>query len=370
MIKKLSPIHISTSLDFHNGYANIENKTDRDWSDVLVMVQDSYAQDIIIWKGEVPSNRKIEFQVSRNLTFYHLENGLRMKRIFNHRRKRAFVFYSNKAFEGITLKAIEGLRNYSELEVVYYTVGFDSSIDLPGVTCRRYEISGVGPEFSDSQFMQMIKPEIFLKALDDGIEDGLFIDSDVQVRHNVEEIFERYSSVDYSLPVLNRNFWQFLIVNGVYVPHQELKTKMGYDNPEQFQGHGITNIFLFRKEMRPLFEEWKYWCYEPEIVNDLRKSIYLHDEVIFNLLCWKNRVKQIQGNLLLNVKDLKDVKVFFHIQAEPGKSHLDLNQFNCGHFSQSFAPYDRDDIVGFHCVKDPAVAEEINTYLKGRFLGI
>ena len=99
MIKKLSPIQISTSLDFHNGYANIENKTDRDWSDILVMVQDSYAQDVVIWKGEVPSKRIIEFQFSKNLPFYHFENGLRMRvfssnqkiyeRIFDRRRIRA-----------------------------------------------------------------------------------------------------------------------------------------------------------------------------------------------------------------------------------------------------------------------------------------
>lgn len=378
MINKLSPIEVTTSLDLHNGVLSICNKTNNDWPEILVMLQDCYAQDLCVWQGVVCSNQKIDIKINQGLNFYHVENGVRLRvflenkkiyeRKFNHKRKRAFIFYSNQCFEAITIKAIEGLRNYSELPVIYYTVGFDSNVNLPDVICKRYDIQGIDPQFNDSQFMQMIKPEMFLRALDDGIEDGLFIDSDVQVKNNIEEVFERYSSVDYRLPVLNRNFWQFLIVNGVYIPQDELKRKMGYSEKDQFQGHGITNIFLFRKEMRALFEEWKFWCHEPEIVNDLRKRIYLHDEVIFNLLCWKNKIKQIQGNLLLNVKDLKDVKVFFHIQADSGKTHLDLNQFGCGHFSQSFAPYDREDIVGFHCIKDPEVADEINTYLKIRFM--
>jgi hypothetical protein len=378
MTGKLMPFQVSTSLDLNNGLLHVKNKTDKDWKGVVIALQDGYAQDISICVSDIKAGQSVQIPIIKNLHFYHTENGLRLRmysehrriyeRTFNHNRKRAFVFYSNKGFEKITQCAIEGLRNFSELEVVYYTIGFDSDTRIPGVQCRRHEIEGSEDALYDSQYMQMIKPEMFLRALDDGIEDGLFIDSDVQVRHNIESVFDRYSHVDLSTPVLNRNYWQFLFVGDKYIPQEELSRKMEYEEEKQFQGHGITNILLFRKEMRPLFEKWRFWCREKEIMNDLRKRVYLHDEVIFNLLCWKEKVKQMQGNLLFNVKDLKDVKAFHHLRAEPGQSHLDFNGFNCGHLSQSFAPYDTDDVVGFHCVKDPGTAVLINDYLKSFFL--
>jgi hypothetical protein len=374
MTRRLMPFQVSTSVDLKGGKLRIGNKTDNDWKNVVVALQDGYAQDIALCISDIKANQSVEIPVRNDLHFYHTENGLRLRlyseqrtvyeRTFNHNRKRAFVFYSNKGFEKITQCAIEGLRNFSELEVVYYTIGFDSDIRIPGVHCRRHDIGGPEDALYDSQYMQMIKPEMFLRALDDGIEDGLFIDSDVQVRHNIESVFERYSNVDRQTPVLNRNYWQFLFVGDKYIPQEELSRKMGYEEEKQFQGHGITNIFLLRKEMRPLFEKWRFWCREKEIMNDLRKKVYLHDEVIFNLLCWKEKAKQMQGNLLFNVKDLKDVKAFHHLRAEPGQSHLDFNGFGCGHLSQSFAPYDTDDVVGFHCVKDPETALSINDYLK------
>lgn len=379
-MSRLIPSQVSTSLDLQGWKLKIKNKTEYDWTDTTVMLQDCYAQDICVWSGTIAKNQTLELAVQNGLHFYHFENGVRLRiftrqhlayeRIFNHKRKRSFVFYSNSSFEEITKKAIEGLRNYTELPVVYYTVGFDSNIDLPDVECRRHDVTYQSSLVEDPQYMQMIKPQMLLRALDDGIEDGLFIDSDVQVRHNIEAVFDRFSHVDFSTPVLNRNYWQFLFVGTTYIPQDELSMKMGYREERQFQGHGITNIFLFRKEMRELFNEWRYWCEEPEIVNSLRKRVYLHDEVIFNVLCWKNRIKQVHANLLFNVNDLKDVKAFFHLKTDDGQTHLDFNQFNCGHLSQSFAPYDRDDIVGFHCVKDPSVAESINTYLKGRVVRI
>lgn len=373
MISGLIPAEVCTLLEVDNFALRVKNKTKDDWRDVLVMVQDCYAQDVCVWRGDIRSGEEVSVRVQDNLHFYHFENGVRLRmysdsrkiyeRTFMHNRKRAFVFYSNEAFEQLTRKAIEGLRNFSELEVVYYTINFDCRMELPGVTCRRYDKRVGSGDLSDSQYMQMVKPEILLRALDDGVQDGLFIDSDVQVRHSIESVFERYSSVDPATPVLNRNYWQYLFVGSDYIPQDELSRKMGYDQPKQFQGHGVTNLFLFRKEMRKLFEEWKFWCQEPEIVNDLRKRVYLHDEVIFNVLCWKERIKQIHGNLLFNVNGLKDVKAFMNLQASPGQTHLDFNTLGCGHASQSFAPYDRDDIVGFHCVKDPLVASSINEYI-------
>lgn len=380
MTHKLIPAQVSTGLDLENWNLRIANKTANDWEDAVVMLQDCYAQDICVWSGVITKGSTINLPIQKGLHFYHFENGIRLRifikkkvvyqRIFNHKRKRCFVLYSNKSFEEITKKAIEGIRNYSELPVIYYTVGFDSKIELPDVECRRHDVTYESSLVEDYQYMQMIKPQMLLRALDDGIEDGLFIDSDVQVRNSIEGVFERFSHVDYATPILNRNYWQFLFVGTTYIPQDELSRKMGYLEEKQFQGHGITNIFLFRKEMAPLFKEWKYWCEEPEVVNNLRKTVYLHDEVIFNLLCWKNKVKQVHSNLLFNVNGLKDVKAFFHLKAEDGQTHLDFNQFNCGHLSQSFAPYDRDDIVGFHCVKDPVVAESINSYLKDIILGV
>lgn len=374
MTKRLFPFEISTSINLDAHTFEIENKTDTDLLGIVISIQDGYSHNLLHTIADIHAKSKSTF-IMGVFQFRNYENGVRLRlysggekiyeRLVNHKRKRAFVLYSNKAFEETAKCAIEGLRNFSELEINYYTIGFDSQIGMPGVRCIRHDISGVNENFDDQQYMQMVKPLVFLRALDDGIEDALFIDSDVQVKGNIEDVFERFSHVDRETPILNKNYWQYLFVNGNHIPQDELKDVMGHHYEEQFQGHGVTNIFLFRKEMRPLFEKWKFWCRNEEMLNVVRKKVYVHDEVIFNVLCWKEQVRQYQANLLFNVKDLKDVKAFHHLRAEPGQTHLDFNAFGCGHFSQSFAPYETDDIVGFHCVKDPEMARKINSYLKG-----
>jgi hypothetical protein len=377
-MERLYPHQIHTELDLDSHVLTVENSSCTGLDDIVVSLQDGYAQDVCIELASIRPWEKRNFPIANNLHFYHFENGVKLRiysegreiysRVFNHWRKRAFVFYSNKGFEEITRCAIEGLRNFSETDIIYYTVGFESQTDIRNVRCKRHDPENPGDSFENSQYMQMIKPEIFLRALNDGFEDCLFIDSDVQVRSNIESVFDRHASIDPKTPVLNRNFWQFLFVGDRYIPEEKLRLHMGHDEDKQFQGHGITNIFLFRKEMRELFEKWNQWCHDKVILNDIRKDTYLHDEVIFNLLCWKEKVKQVHGNMLFNVKDLKDVKAFHHLRAEPGQGHLDFNKFGCGHFSQSFAPYETEDIVGFHCVKDPAVARSINAYLRRRIV--
>lgn len=374
MKDKLYPFQISTSFDFKSLHLEICNKTEEDWNDVVISLQDGYAQNLVYGKSGIRSNSNAVFMIQGGLAFYHIENGVRLKlyqsgkliyeRIFNHNRKRAFVLYSNKAFEELTRCAIEGIRNFSETEIYYYSIGFDSEIRMDGVNCRRMDINGVDENFKDSQYMQLIKPEVFLQAIDDGIEDGVFLDCDVQVRHNINDVFDRFSHVSPDTPILNRNYWQYLFIGNTYIPQDELSKAMEYASEKQFQGHGTTNIFIFKKEMRPLFEKWKYWCRNPEITNVLRRKLYVHDEVIFNVLCWKEREKQFQANLLFNVENLKDVKAFHLFRANPGEPYLDFNSLGCGHFSQSFAPYETEDIVGFHCVKDPKTARSINDFLK------
>lgn len=374
MTKRLFPYQVSTSINLDAHTFEIENKTDTDLLGIVISIQDGYSQNLLHTVADINAGSKSMFTMNV-FQFRNYENGVKLRlysggtkiyeRMVNHKRKRAFVLYSNKAFEETAKCAIEGLRNFSELDVHYYTIGFDSQIRTPGVRCIRHEISGVNEIFDDQQYMQMVKPLVFLRALDDGIEDAIFIDSDVQVKSNIEDLFERFSHVDMETPILNRNYWQYLFVNGNYIPQDELKNVMDHHYENQFQGHGVTNIFLFRKEMRPLFEKWKSWCQNEEMLNVVRKKVYVHDEVIFNVLCWKEQVRQYQANLLFNVRDLRDVKAFHHLRAEPDQTYLDFNTFGCGHSSQSFAPYETDDIVGFHCVKDPKIAREINSYLKG-----
>lgn len=378
MQNKLYPFHISTEFDPERRTLRIENKTQGDWKGIAISLQDGYAQNLCQGMYDFKSMSTREIHLVSNLPFYHLENGIRLRlfkngltiydRILNLPRKRAFILYSNKNFEELAKCAIEGIRNFSELDVYYYTIGFETDLKMKNVFCRKHEINASAEECNESQYMQMVKPEIFLRALEEGLEDCLFLDTDVQVRPNIEEMFTRFSHVNLETPVLNRNYWQFLFVGDKYIPEEALSKKMGYVREGQFQGHGVTNIFLFRKEMRGLIEKWNYWCKEDEILNRIRKENYLHDEVIFNLLCWVEEVKQMQGNLLFNVQNLKEVKVFDTFRADEGQSYLDFNSIGCGHYSQSFAPYETDDVVGFHCVKDPKMAKSINEYIKSNCL--
>lgn len=269
---------------------------------------------------------------------------------------KCYLIYSNKNFENLAEQLIVGLNRYSSVDILHYTINYSSSLDYPNLKNIEFSIDG---DVADGQYMQFMKPKVFLDSLSRGYKSVVFLDADIQVRPNIDELFDYVKEIE-SAPIFQKAKWDFTTVHGKYIPGPLLNEFMQL--PKQQYPQGVTNVVIFDSTHQDLFKEWERVCFSDEI-NEIRKKEFLHDELILNCLCWKYGLKPKQFNLFLNVTNLDDVDFFYSTKVEYIES-LDMNSFGHGHHRQSYIPYERNSIKGFHCIKESSTALEINNYIR------
>lgn len=287
------------------------------------------------------------------------------KLIFNKKigdKSKCYVVFSNEKFQPLVEQLIIGLDRYSDEKIYHYSINYDSNLEYYNLTNKRMNIDG---DMNDNQFMQFLKPRIFLDVLEMGYRGVVFLDADIQIRPNIDETFKYLNEIEDG-PIFQKGAWNYTIAHGGYIPGPLLTETM--DLPKQKYPQCITNIVIFNKSHKDLFKKWDEICQSNEI-DSIRKLEFMHDELILNCLMWKLGVKPKSFWFFVNVLKLSDVKFFYnHINSEylssdSGVCLLDMNKYGYGHSSQSFIPYDKSEVVGFHCVKEINDAHEINNFI-------
>lgn len=287
------------------------------------------------------------------------------KLIFNKKigdKSKCYVVFSNEKFQPLVEQLIIGLDRYSDEKIYHYSINYDSNLEYYNLTNKRMDIDG---DMNDNQFMQFLKPRIFLDVLEMGYRGVVFLDADIQIRPNIDETFKYLNEIEDG-PIFQKGAWNYTIAHGGYIPGPLLTETM--DLPKQKYPQCITNIVIFNKSHKDLFKKWDEICQSNEI-DSIRKLEFMHDELILNCLMWKLGVKPKSFWFFVNVLKLSDVKFFYnHINSEylssdSGVCLLDMNKYGYGHSSQSFIPYDKSEVVGFHCVKEINDAHEINNFI-------
>jgi autotransporter strand-loop-strand O-heptosyltransferase len=297
-----------------------------------------------------------DMDISNNLVIRIYENGVKIVDDFiSHHIEKAYILISNDKYEGITQKLIEGLEKYSTIPILHYSINYDSTIISKNLTNIRFDVPGE----SDPQFMQFMKAPVFIDVIKRGVEHSVFLDSDIQVRPMIDDVFKLKQISDG--PIIQRQRWDFVMANGLYIPGPLVRDYFGFGDDKKFQVYpnGITYLVIFKKEHLDLFEEWEKVCFSDEI-QIIRKSEFLHDELLLNCLLWKRKMAPTLVYAGLNVRNVDDVKFFYHYPNISNDFLIDMNPFGLGHYSQSFIPFDKNDILLFHCVKDLEIANQIN----------
>lgn len=266
---------------------------------------------------------------------------------------KCFVLLSNKQFEKLTEQLIKKLSEYTNCDILHYTIGYESSLSYPNLI----NIANVDShlDFNDPQIMQFIKPDVFLETLRRGYKNCVFIDSDVQIRNNINSIFSYFAEINEA-PIFQKTIWPITTVQGKYIPSSKVAEVVKNDGQEYSQC--ITNIVLFNKNHLDLIIEWRNLCQSDE-VDQLRKTEFIHDELLINMLLWKHKLKPQSFQFLLNVKNSDDVK-YFYSRHKKYQNRLNLNDSKLGWFDMSMIDYDENQIIGFHSVKDYQEANTIN----------
>jgi hypothetical protein len=343
----------------------VKNVTDKMIPNCLVEVRNVFDHNVVFETTDFGPKETIKFKFIGNNFFDYWINDTLYTNIYSNHEKiyqknvnektKCYVLYSNEKFEYLVEQLVIGLNNYSTADILHYTINYESNLDYPNLKNVRYDVSG---DTKDGQYMQFIKPKVFLDVINLGYESAVFLDADIQVRPNIDDLFDYIKEID-DAPIFQKAAWDYTIVHGNYVPGPLLSDFMQL--PKQKFPQGVTNILIFNKKHKSLFEEWETICFSDEI-DEIRKTEFLHDELLLNCLLWKKNMKPKQFNFFLNVLSVEDVDFFYNHNVDYIDT-IDMNEHGFGHLYQSFIPYDVQKIKGFHCVKDIGIASRINEYV-------
>lgn len=346
----------------------ITNLTDEYFNNCFIQLTDIFYTDIIsqICNFEPFETKTLPININSFsnetkeenywLKIYH-QHKLIYQKVLNDKSK-CYVLFSNKKFESIAEQLIIGLDRWSNEKIFHYSINYDSNLDYTNLTNCRLDIEG---DMDDPQFMQFLKPDVFLDILNKGYQNVVFIDADVQVNSRIDNVFNLITLVGDG-PIFQKGSWDYAFVGGKYIPGTLLSDFLDLPKQQKYP-YFITNIVIFNQSHRQLFIEWNKLCKSKE-VDIIRKTEFLHDELILNCLMWKKSIKPKQAYFFVNVRNLEDVQFFYNHNITSYERFIDMNKFNKGHFAQSFIPYNKEEVVGFHCVKDVDVAESINKFIK------
>jgi autotransporter strand-loop-strand O-heptosyltransferase len=350
---------------------SIKNKTSEFLNNCFIEVKTIYNRPLLLRIFDLNPKETIELYLNNYDIFsdswrdqklyvklYHDHTLIYSKHFFD--KTKCYVLLSNKPFEKLTEQLIIGLTRYSNVDIYHYTIGYKSTLEYDYLTNIEFDLEG---DINDPQYMQFAKPPIFLDIINRGFENAVFIDSDIQVKSNIDDIFSYIPEIEDG-PLLHASPWDFVVAHGNYIPGPLLSEAVKLDTHGKGQRapHGITNIVLFNKKHKSLFKKWKQICFSDKI-NEIRKEEFMHDELIFNSLLWKEEVAPKLFFLALNVLGEDDVQFFYEHTNNDYNDHVNMNDFGKGHFAQSFIPYNRHTVLCFHCVKDVDEAKKINDYI-------
>jgi len=350
----------------------VENITDQLLENCVVTVRNMFSGSLVFEKTDLKPGEKKTFEMIGPNTFRdQWSDGQKIVKVYsNHKlvhskvfddKTKCYVVISNDKFEKIAEQLIIGLSRYSNVDILHYTVGYKSSLDYRYLHNIEFNLEG---DLNDPQYMQFSKPPVFVDVLERGYKAAVFVDADVQVRSNIDTLFNYISEIEDG-PILHRSPYEFSIIYDMYVPGPLLTEVM--DIKGQNLPQGITNIVVFNHTHKDLFTEWNSLCFSKDIER-IRKVEFLHDELLLNCLMWKKNIKHKLFIMVTNIASIRDVEFFYHGKKEYS-IQTNLNDYNLGFASQSFFNYESETICGFHCLKDHVEADQINNYIYKQEVG-
>ena len=359
---------MSFDVKINGEFLEIKNNSDKFFENCLINLKNSFFDDLVFEKTNIMpnkegvDNKKSLFILNKDFRSAWSDKEYFLKIYSNDRlvfdkvindKSKCFVLVSNQKYEELTIKLIEQLVELTDIDILHYTIGYETRYKNVQINNIKIDISR---NVDNPHYIQFTKPTAFLDAISKGYKDYVFLDSDIQVRDNISEIFE-YAKYITEGPILQRGCWDYTFVNGAYTPGDLTRNLLGID--KQTSPYCLTNVVIFNQSHKSLFEEWKSVCDLKEVESICEKE-FLHDEILFNCVLWKNNITPKMFWFFINVSNSEDVKFFLDYKYDGYELPVDMNKHGKGYPFQSRFPYDKRNIFGFHCVKDLDEVDKIH----------
>jgi len=318
--------------------------------------------------------------------------------------KRAYITHVTEDYIEVAINLAKSIREFSNIPLIVYVV--DSQLDceiafseIENVHIRHIQLAiddtNKSEDYvfnSDGNFyISRRSPRIYKilcaktlameMALQEGIEEVCYLDSDCIASPIVDELFDWLPIVtDY--PICTEGIHQYMIIveqNGFERGNPFEGTWPVADNkkalewplmeflqmPEFSRGtYRTTGIMLMNKNCLNFIKVWREFCFMlPKLNVDLYHYAAYHEETIYNVLSWK---KDDRGFPLcyVNLRDGLETVRHFYEEGQPGFSTY-MDEQNKDYSLNFYSiPSEKRNVKLLHGEKRPEEISKIIEYLK------
>lgn len=271
-------------------------------------------------------------------------------------------------------REVTWLKQYENVEVVYIT---REEIEVPDTIRNKNGDLEINRKEINTYKILSLKPAILKKFIDDYLENimdsGVFLDGDMVVNRNIDDIFN-YQNLFDVYPLVGEGPFEYMTMDGRSDIEKPFIERMGWDYSQiKRMWYRQSNIFIFNKNSYRFFERWFELMNEPFILEDVYTYAPFQDETILNILMWVENNDKILPQLAMNAIDVETVKCFYNAIVEENfnskMNRIHLNELkNYKNFNNDLSwfasPYNKNHIKCFHGIKSKQKSDDIISYIK------
>jgi len=261
------------------------------------------------------------------------------------------IFYSDVKYEyqASALISSINLNVLEDVQIIYYTIGFESSLNQKNLTKRVYPLDTSNKKF------EFYKPSIMLDAIDTfGEGDYLFLDTDIIVseKFKIEKVKNSYDFPMFPIGVWE---WPFLFSGDIIFDESKLMKYMGVEKRSMMYIYSC--LCSFNERCRDVILEWKSVCDNQFLTNSKEVYFPFKDETPINVILWRRNVDKNFGKIFLNTHEYDKI-----ILSEESK----LNKDTRLDFLNNLEEFYLDDIMFYHGVKEKETLDRLIDYFKNK----
>jgi hypothetical protein len=296
--------------------------------------------------------------------------------------QRAFITHITENYSDSIYGLIESIGEFSKYPLIVYTINFQTDLyDKYDWVIPIYkkvdEVTGIPNMVSDNikeyvnrsdnntYYILTLKPQVMIDTIQNGIVDAVYLDADIIVLPNVDELFDNIPELE-NYPLVSRGVFEIMGIYGKWYIEEPLQKLMETENREFYLQ---TNTILFNNNCLDFINEWNDWCRNEEILKDWKLLAPFHEETIINVLLWKKNYKKHLPLSFFNVGSYQSFLDFWKFDdSDKSKYNYEMKGFRINTDSESdgwqLVPWDKIDIKVLHNIKKTDDYKKIINHMK------
>ena len=276
--------------------------------------------------------------------------------------KRAFITFINERYKDLVERLIQSIELFSDYPIIVYSYNFEFNSTSKRVFCKNLRDPQLSlPVFTDEDlengkvgivdrkdyntyYTLSRKQTVILDALNNGLEEAIFLDADGLVRENIDTSFDYLKECD-DYPLIGKGLFEYMMLYGKGNPFVGDTLEMPIMNllgiHERSMHYVQTNFLVFNKNCKNFFEDCVKVSNNINILSHNLLYAPYHDETIINVMLWKRNAKKHLPLVHFNLSDF-DSLLHFYKSNESGAIN---------HSPWHIIPSDKNDIKFFHGCK-------------------